>query len=137
MHICIDSCVFIQGLRFNDSASGQLLRFLKPGINISIPRLLVQEIARNLVTIEQVRSFYRLFHQIAFATIIDVREPHELVVLYVERGLREEGDAFIGGFTEWVRAWYLISLNRHFLSELSPNTFAVITPATFINRVAE
>jgi hypothetical protein len=58
MRICIDSCVFIHGLQETDPAAVQLLDVISPGIALVIPRLVGQEVTRNLSTPAQVRSFY-------------------------------------------------------------------------------
>jgi hypothetical protein len=62
MRICIDSCVFIQGLGQSDPAAVQLLDLIGPELILLIPRLAAQEVTRNLTTPEQVSRFYRLFH---------------------------------------------------------------------------
>jgi len=46
--------------------------------------------------------------------------------------LPEKADAFIGAFVEWQGAKYLISDNRHFLSDLSGATFKVLSPEEFL-----
>lgn len=71
MRICIDSCVFIEGLIQTDSAAARLLDQVGPGLVLVIPRLVAQEVTRNLQSPEQVRRFYRLFRQRPFAFIID------------------------------------------------------------------
>ena len=134
MRICIDSCVFIHGLQETDPASVQLLDTISPALILVIPRLVGQEVTRNLIRPEQVRSFYRLFHNRDFAFIIDEPVPRELVDKYVELGLPEKADAFIGAFAEWMEAQYLISDNRHFLRELHTDAFEVLDAETFIER---
>jgi hypothetical protein len=57
-----------------------------------------QEVTRNLATAEQVRGFYRLFHDRDFAFIVDEPVPPHLVNRYVQLGLPEKADAFIGAF---------------------------------------
>ncbi len=99
-----------------------------------IPRLVAQEVSRNLINAQQVRAFYRLFHQRDFAFIVDEPIPTALVDKYVGLGLRKKGDAFIGAFAEWMRVRYRISLNRHFLRELRTNAFEVLDAAEFVTR---
>jgi hypothetical protein len=86
MRICIDSCVFIQGLRETDPAAAQLLDLIGPEVILLIPRLTAQEVTRNLTTPEQVSLFYRLFQERDFAFIVDEPVPRTLVHRYVEKG---------------------------------------------------
>ncbi len=134
MRISIDSCVFIQGLGQGEPNAFRLLTLIGPDLVLIIPRLIAQEVTRNLVTPEQVRLFYRLFHESAFAFIVDEPVPAELVAKYVDLGLRQKADAFIGAFAEWMESRYLISDNRHFLRELSTSAFSVLDTNAFLQR---
>jgi len=134
MRICIDSCVFIQGLGQGDPNALRLLTLFGSDLALVIPRLVAQEVTRNLVTAEQVHLFYRLFHESTYAFIIDEPVPVKLVAKYVDLGLRQKADAFIGAFTEWVELRYLISDNRHFLRELNTNAFTVLDADLFLER---
>jgi hypothetical protein len=134
MRICIDSCVFIEGLQQSDDAAVQLLDLIGPELILLIPRLVAQEVTRNLTTPEQVRRFYRLFQGRDFAFIVDEPVPLTLVDEYVKIGLPEKADAFIGAFAEWMQASYLISDNRHFLRGLRTNAYEVLDAAGFVER---
>jgi predicted nucleic acid-binding protein len=134
MRICIDSCVWIGGLRDNLSPSARVIDLMSRELQVLIPRLIAQEVSRNLATGEQRRLFYRLFQGCELAVIVDEPVSPELVTKYVNLGLRAKADAFIGAFTEWVQAEYLISCNRHFLKELKATEFEVVEPATFLQR---
>ena len=134
MRICIDSCVFVNSLRQNDPAAVRLLDLIGPELILVIPRLVAQEVTANLLTAEQVRRFYRLFHNREFAFIVDEPVPRTLVDKYVELGLPEKADAFIGAFAEWIQARYLISDNRHFLRDLRTDAFCVLDSETFLER---
>jgi len=134
MRICIDSCVLICGLQERASDCGRLLELISPDVNVIIPRLIAQEVSRNLTSTAQRQAFYRLFYQRAFAVIVDLPIPRELVNKYVNLGLREKADAFIGAFAELAQVHYLISINRHFLKELAPSSFEVIDPRTFMKQ---
>ena len=101
-------------------------------LNLVIPRLVAQEVTRNLITSEQVRQFYRLFQNYDFARIIDEPVPPALVEKYVNLGLPGKADAFIGAFAEWKNVGYLISENRHFLRELRTNAFRVLDATEFL-----
>lgn len=132
--ICIDSNQFIFGLTETDQDSVRFLDIISE-FNIAIPRLVVQEVTRNLDTAAQVRKFYRLLYQTSNVAVIDQPVPHDLVTKYAQQGLPEKADAVIGAFVEWVDAGYLISDNRHFLQELETATFQVLTPAEFLAQL--
>jgi hypothetical protein len=132
MRICIDSCVFIHGLAESDSASVRLLDLVGPDLVLIVPRLVAQEVTRNLQNSEQIRRFYRLFRQGASAFIVDEPTPRRLVDEYTRKGLPEKADAFIGAFADWMQARYLISDNRHFLRELETTAYRVMTAAEFL-----
>jgi predicted nucleic acid-binding protein len=98
MRICIDSCVFINALTAADPAALRLLNLVGPDLVLVTPRLVAQEVTRNLRTPEQVRRFMGLFHQGSFAFLVDDLTPRALVEDYVQKGLPEKADAFIGAF---------------------------------------
>ena len=137
MRICIDSCVFIHGLGGGDPSAARLLDLISPDFTLVVPRLVVQEVTRNLTTPAQIRRFYQLFHTRPFAFVVDELVPRPLVDRYVALGLPEKADAFIGAFAEWMQVRYLLSDNRHFLRELKTQAFNVIDAAEFIARWEE
>ena len=126
MRICIDSSVFIPGLQERDPASTHLLELVGPELILIVPRLIAQEVTRNLKTPEQVRRFYHLFQAYDFAFIVDEPVPRNLVDKYTELGLPEKADAFIGAFAEWMSVRYVVSDNRHFLRDLQTEPFDVL-----------
>jgi hypothetical protein len=134
--ICIDSNQFIFGLNETDEDSVALLNLLSE-FNVAIPRLIVQEVTRNLDTAVQVRRFYRLIYGAPNLLVVDEPVPQNLVAKYIELGLREKADAIIGAFAEWVGAQYLVSDNRHFLQELRTDAFEVVSPAEFLDRFSK
>ena len=134
MHICIDSCVFIRGIRTADTTIIQVLAAVGPRLQLYIPRLVAQEVTRNLRSPQQVRQFYQIFHQVSFAFIIDDPVPESLVNKYTALGLPAKADAFIGAFAEWMGVRYLISDNRHFLRALRTDAFKVVDAETFLDR---
>jgi len=118
----------------SDPASVRLLDILSTELVVIIPRLVAQEVTRNLDSRAQVRHFYRLFHNREFAFIIDDPVPEALVGKYAALGLPAKADAFIGAFAEWMGVQYLISDNRHFLRELQTEAFEVVDAETFLER---
>ena len=105
--------------------------------NVAIPRLITQEVTRNLDTAVQVRKFYRLVYGAPNFLVVDEPVPQNFVTKYIELGLREKADAMIGAFAEWVGVKYLVSDNRHFLQELRTDAFEVISPAEFLDRFSK
>lgn len=134
MRICIDSCVFIRGIQTSDATIRRVIRLIGPTLQLFIPRLVAQEVTRNLHSPEQARQFYRFFHKTSFAFIVDDPVPEALVSKYAALGLPAKADAFIGAFAEWMGVQYLISDNRHFLRELKAEAFEVVDAETFLAR---
>ncbi len=132
MLICIDSNVFIRSIQEFDPINTRILDLISPDIKLVLPRIIVQEVLRNLSTPNQVRRFYQLFSHHHIARIIDEPVPVELVQKYVSMGLNIKGDAFIGAFAEWQKVAYLISNNRHFLRVLKPDAFMVLDAKAFV-----
>ena len=132
MRICIDSCVFIRCLRTADSELDALMECISSGNELLVPRLVTQEVTCNLQTPAQVTRFFHLFSFYKEARIVDDVVPLTLFRKYVDFGLREKGDAYIGAFAEWVAVDYLLSDNRHFLRELQTDAFAILEPKAFL-----
>lgn len=78
MLICIDSNQFIFGIAQTAPDSVELLRVLRV-FEVAIPRLVVQEVTRNLRTPEQVKMFYRLLRDSLRLLIVEEPVPAELV----------------------------------------------------------
>lgn len=134
MRICIDSNQVIFGITGTDSAAERLLLLL-PHLDVSIPRIVLTEVTRNLRP-REVTALYALLNKAPKFRIVDEPVPKPLVLKYIDLGLREKGDAFIGAFAEWQQADYLISENRHFLAELETTAFRVLTPMAFLRRLS-
>jgi predicted nucleic acid-binding protein len=132
MRICIDSSAFILGLHDTDPDASKILELIGSELKLTIPRLVAQEVTRNLTTSEQVRQFYQLFQNYDVAQIIDEPVPPALVKRYASLGLPAKADAFIGAFAEWMNVNYLISENRHFLRQLTTEAFQVLDAVDFI-----
>ncbi|OQY29134.1 MAG: hypothetical protein B6244_04675 [Candidatus Cloacimonetes bacterium 4572_55] len=106
---------------------------LLPSLEVVLPRLVIKEVSRNL-TEPQTKVLFTLLNRASQVKIIDEPVPAEMVRKYVKLGLPEKADAFIGAFAEWQEAKYLISDNRHFLSELSGSAFEILSPEEFLYR---
>lgn len=134
MLICIDSCVFIRGLRDPLSDANRLLELLDSSMQLVIPRLIAVEVKRNLQTVDRGR-FYRLFYEHPFARIIEEDIPDGLLQDYMARGLRAKDDAYIGAFAELMAVDFLISDNRHFLRELRTTAYQLASPGEFLEQL--
>ncbi len=137
MRICIDSSVLIPAVRNTDPNAAWILRALGHGLSLVIPRLVAPEVNRNLTTTRHLRHFYRLFSVHGNAVIIDEPVPRELVSKYLELGIPEKADAFIGAFVDWLQIPYLISANRHFLRNLQIEAFRVLNASEFQANLRE
>ena len=135
MLICIDSSTLIFGLNQTKPSAAQVLQLVGQPLEIVIPRLVAQEVTRNLNTPTQIRQFYRLFENNNLAQIVDEPVPVELVKKYISLGLPAKADAFIGAFAEWRNVQYLISENRHFLRDLSTSAFQVKGSGEFLEQL--
>jgi PIN domain len=132
MRICIYSSAILFSLRGTDIAATRLLELIGSNLKLVVPRLIAQEVTRNLSTPEQAKQFYRLFQNHEFAQIIDEPVPSLYVQKYINLGLPAKADAFIGACAEWMNVDYLISENRHFLRELEASAFQVMDTDVFV-----
>ncbi len=132
MRICIDSNQFIFGLEGTDPLSEELVLLL-PDLEVVLPRLVIQEVTRNLRP-ARVKALYALLNEAEHATIVEEPAPKYLVALYTDRGLPAKADAIIGAFAEWQGVDFLITDNRHFLRDLREAAFEVLSPAEFLER---
>ncbi|MBK8989006.1 MAG: hypothetical protein IPM39_23530 [Chloroflexi bacterium] len=105
---------------------------VRSAVSLVIPRLIAQEVTRNLTQTEYIKGFYRLFSSPTFAFVVEEPVPSPLVLKYTTLGLPAKADAFIGAFAEWMGVGYLVSDNRHFLRELKTDAYQVTTPGEFL-----
>ena len=59
---------------------------------------------------------------------------NNLITKYKQLGLKK-GDIIIAGFTEFKKAKYIVSENRHFLSELNKKDFEVLSAKEFLEII--
>ena len=136
MRLVLDANEYIFSLGSQrERACEQLLDWMaqaRPKIEIRIPRLIANEVRRNL-TPEAFREFLRV---IDLVTSIDEDSvvPFELGSRYEWQGLKP-ADAFIAAYTEWVGADVLISENRHFLTRHADLPFRVRTAHAFLQQL--
>ena len=91
--------------------------------SIRIPRLIIEEVSRNL-TPEEFREFIEFITNL---TTIDEDfvVPFELGAKYELDGLKP-ADAFIAAYAEWTGADIFITENRHFLRRHSDLPFKIL-----------
>lgn len=136
MRIVIDSNIFILGIGEIDHNSVKLLEKIVD-FNVIIPRLIIQEVVKNLAEIKYnlPKKFFRLIYSSKAFKIDERKIPKQLIEKYKRLGVKKEADAAIGGFVEWVKAQYLISGNRHFLEEAKPTKFKILTAKEFLKMI--
>jgi len=98
---------------------------------IRIPRLIVEEIRRN-VSAEVFREVLEVI-QLFTTTDEDILVPFEFGVKYERHGLKP-ADAFIAAYTEWVGAHVLIREHRHFLTRQVDLPFQVVRAQNFLDH---
>ncbi len=133
MHICIDSSVFIRGIKTRDATIAAIFSLTGVELMLSTPRLVANEVTRNLISPQETRLFYQLFNH-PKSIITGEPVPMALVEKYIRLGLPAKADAFIGAFAEWKGVAYLLSDNRHFLRQLRSPAFSVLSPDEFMLR---
>ena len=100
--------------------------------SISVPRLIIEEVRRNIVPAE-FKEFMKFIENIADIDE-DFNVPFELGAKYEIRGFKP-ADAFIAAYAEWVGAEVLVSENRHFLTKHSNLPFKVLNAETCLKRM--
>lgn len=138
MLVVLDANEYIFGLGSRrERACEQLLDTVvrrTPAITARIPRLIVNEVRRNLSP-EAFREFLSILTMLRLTIDEDSVAPIELGIQYEALGLKP-ADAFIAAYTEWVGAAMLITENRHFLSRHSNLPFQVLTAEHALKRLS-
>jgi len=99
---------------------------------LRIPRMIVEEVRRNLVP-EVFREFLEFISELTTFDE-DIFVPFELGSKYEATGLKP-ADAFIAAFVEWVGADALITENRHFLTHRGDLPFKVLSAEEFLGLI--
>ena len=131
LRLVLDSNEYIFGFgAFKKAVCESLLNFLKdtsPLHSICVPRLIIEEVRRNIVPVE-FKEFVAFIESLA-----DIDEdfvvPFELGSKYEFLELKP-GDAFIAAYAEWVGSDILVSENRHFLTRHSNLPFKILNAET-------
>jgi len=127
LRVVLDSNEFVFGFR-GVLESNKILRLIGVKFECIIPQLVFEEVIRNLKYAEG-KDFASFIRDTILRMDIDILDesgiPHDLVKKYASKGLKS-ADALIVAFTEWINADFLISENRHFVSELRFDEFKVL-----------
>ena len=125
--LILDTNIWIFGLRPHLQVKDcvELLNNLD-ALLVIVPRQVIVELHRNLRAAEA-NEFFRLTRLLG-VEIQYTDAPPELVAKYQTAGCKK-GDAVIAAHVEANQVKYLVSQNRHFLSEVVGLPFAVLTPA--------
>jgi predicted nucleic acid-binding protein len=92
--------------------------------HVHIPRLILKEIRRNLNP-RLLQDAMKAMHQLAIPDE-DFVIPYKIGEKYRARGLKP-ADALIAAYAEWAEADFLVSQNRHFLSQQANLPFKIVT----------
>ncbi|MBA3468646.1 MAG: PIN domain-containing protein [Herpetosiphonaceae bacterium] len=128
MHISLDTNVWIFGIVAGDPWCKTIL-FNLAQFRVTLADQVRVELERNLSPLHM-RQFYHFV--LRDHVVIDAESvPIDAVHSFEHKGLKK-GDAVIGAFCEWRNLDILVSDNRHFLRELSPDhEFVVMSPQHF------
>jgi predicted nucleic acid-binding protein len=137
--VVLDSNEFIFAFRSKKEINLRLLDIIlrESSFKIVIPSLILDEIFERMKELmdrnfaSKVRSDILSSH----IQVIDIdKVPKNFIKKYTKKGLKD-ADAAIAAFTEWVKADFLISENRHFLKgELKTDKFLTLTAKEFLSR---
>jgi len=125
--LALDTNEFVLALRESpvSSSCGVLVFEKLSQLKVYIPLQVIIELNRNLSNLEVSRVFAALSR--AKALRIDyAKPPQSLIDKWLFRGAKK-GDAVIVADLEMARINYLISENRHFISELTDLPFTVLS----------
>ena len=127
--IVLDTNVLIFGIeetdRYCKSIIDNLFKF-----NIFIPRLVMEEMRRNLALHpKNFKFFLKIITNKPNIIINEENITEDLTKKYRSKGLKK-GDIFIGAAMEAKKARVIISMNRHFLQKKIIN-FIVMNPQEF------
>ena len=145
MKIILDTNEYIFGLdsEAGEVAPGKVLDAIRVLIEevedfrLLLPEIIRKEVQSNIP--EDLESdFYRFIYsseKIEHYSMVDV--PLELFEKYrKEKGLKE-GDSLIAAFTEFIKADYLISENRHIYKDLDIQEITLLNAEEFLKGLEE
>jgi len=118
-----------------DNKNDILLKLLNlPNIKIYLNSLIFREVLRNMRK-ESIKYLINLIKNPKFVTNSE-KIPKSLIEKYKKLGLKK-GDVVVAAFSEYVKADYLITENRHFLKAMKFDEFEVLGVKEFLNKVVK
>lgn len=133
--IALDTNQFIFALRRSAAYPAcEILLFDKlPELQIYMPLQVLIELQRNL-TIDEMRGVFLALNQSKAIQWDYKPAPGNLIAQWQKRGAKK-GDAVIAAHLESAQVKYLISENRHFLSEIPDLPFQVLSSDAIVNQL--
>lgn len=134
--VTLDTNEFIFGLRRTPGypACTELLFEKLPILNLYVPLQVLLELQRNL-TNDEMRDVSLALNGARSVQIDYTPVKTELVHKWKARGVKK-GDAVITAKLEEAKIAWLVSENRHFLSEISELPFQVLTSEQMVSLLA-
>jgi len=115
-----------------DNKNDILFKLLNlPNIKIYLNSLIFREVLRNMRK-ESIKYLINLIKNPKFVTNSE-RIPRNLTDKYKKLGLKK-GDVVVAAFSEYVKADYLITENRHFLKVMRFDEFEVLSTREFMKH---
>ena len=133
--VVLDSNEIIFGLLGNEPYPKILidnLNVIRLKYDFLINRQIKLEVESNLP-----KTIVGKFNRLLSLNVIKVDNEelsNNLITKYKQLGLKK-GDIIIAGFTEFKKAKYIVSENRHFLSELNKKDFEVLSAKEFLEII--
>ena len=125
--VALDTNQYVFGIRRSPgySACVDLIRSKLGSLRVFLPREVILELHRNLFE-EEIRAVYRALRE-AKELIQDYSAPNPALIEHYVRMESKSGDARICAHLHEAGIRWLITKNRHFLSELPDLPFRVLT----------
>jgi hypothetical protein len=123
--VALDTNQYVLGIRRSSATCAEILFDRVPSLRIFVPLRIVMEINRNLLEYEQ-QAVYDVLGSAAEVLWDYAEPPDEIVSQYKALGAKK-GDAVIAAHLDAAGVRWLISENRHFLSEIDDLPFTVLT----------
>lgn len=135
----MDTNEFIFALYAKQNVQAKIIEVIGKKFECFIPHIIAEEVNAYLKRNEgkESASKWKYYLQKSQAKIIfENRIVLELTKKYEKFGLKEN-DAKIAAITEFVKAQYLVSENRHFLKETNIKEFRIINAKEFAKILKE
>jgi hypothetical protein len=134
--VALDTNEYIFGIRGNSdfAASEKLLTEGIASLRVMVPLQVLTEVSRNLSGAE-LKAFYQTLESVAELAWDFSPPEQDLVLNYVNVGAKK-GDAVIAAHLDSSKVPWLISENRHFLSQIPNLPFKVITASEALSMLS-